>query len=124
MPPRSMKMPRLIRRELALLFQHRVVFPLQLGADRALFALRASDDSGGDALFSRQRPCPVANTFAHHGFAPVYTADCARPTTSGMAESPLNMGTSALSFNEASDMRELLNLQAEETAGSATQCDY
>src|SRR6266851_321294 len=57
----------LMRRQLALLFQHRVVFPFQLGADRGLFAHGASDDRGGDAFFSGERPCPVADAFAHHG---------------------------------------------------------
>jgi hypothetical protein len=43
---------------------------------------------------------------------------------SGIAESLSNMGTSAVPFNEASDMRELLNLQTQDTAGSATQGSY
>src|SRR6476661_68875 len=67
MPSSPMKMPPLMRRQLALLFQHCVIFPLQLGADRGLFAHGASDDRGGDAFFSRERPCPVADAFAHHG---------------------------------------------------------
>jgi hypothetical protein len=45
-------------------------------------------------------------------------------TMSGTAESLSNMGTSAVPFNEASDMRELLNLQTQDTAGSATQGSY
>src|SRR5258708_35926534 len=110
-----MKMPRLMRRELALLFEHRVVFPLQLGTDRALFALRASNDSGGNAFFSRQRPSPVANAFAPHGLPLSRPPTMHGATMSGTAESLSNMGTSAVPFNEASDMREFLNLHAQHT---------